>query len=343
MKVVRIVTALQIRLIYYFSVVLGVCPYIYSRSGNKATRSKALECYSLLIHLTSFLVCDPLGYKITQEHSGHFITKDFVIMIEIFATQMKIISGLLSILVFYRNRVKFDCFINQILKLNETTFKVSKENGEQIEKKLIGMVFLKAYLSGSIGGIFVSTFLQNVSITNWLHMATFSCSCCMITFHMFTDLYFYTAVGFLTKFFELTNKKLEQIHQDYKLQTTPTNQLKKRVEELTNLYGQLFHLHSFLIRVYEIQIVSSLLASFVSNVSAGFATYTLYRSDHVNLFAFGTYFILTITNYLDSYLTSVMCNKNCQLWRAATDIVGQFTTLRSDDGRFDKAVSFEFD
>lgn len=343
MKVISWLTAFNIKCIYYSSMVLGVFPFIYNARDNTVSRSTALELYSLFIHLTSFLAVNPLGYKLAQQSDRHFLTKDFVLMIEIFASQIRIISGLLTLFLFYKKRSDFEIFINQILKLNATTFKVSKGSGERIERKLLCMFLLKMHLSGTIGWIFVSNFLQSFKKIGLLHLAALAGSSCIITFHMFTVVYFYTAVGFLTKFFEITNKKLEKIHQDYKYQRTSSNQLKGEVVKLTNLYGQLFHLHTFLIKVYETQIVSSLVSSFVCNVSAGFATYTLYHSEHVNWFAFGTYSILTTANYLDSYLTSVICNKNCQLWRTATEILGQFTNLRSSDGGFDKVVSFDFD
>lgn len=336
MGVLRRGITFQINFIYYSAIVLGVCPFLYNREGKSVKRCRILELYSFCIHTTSFLVLNPLGFKVQKSAAARqFITKHFVLLIELFATEMKIISGLLSLLVFYKNRDKFECFINEILKLNSISFKIAK--GERVEKWFICMVSLKIFVSGSIGWIHVSSFIQNFPTINWIIIGAFISSCCILTFHIFNVFYFYTAVGFLTKFFRINNENLEKIHEDFKFQRTPISQLEHKLQELTILYSKLFYLHTFLIKVYEIQIVSSLVTSFVGNVSAGFATYTLYHSEHVNWLAFGTYFILTTANYLDGYLTSVMCNRNCQFWRRATEILGQFSNLRTSG--LDRAVS----
>lgn len=336
MSVFRRAIAFQTKFIYYSSLLLGVYPILYNSKEHRISRCRILEFYSLFIHGTAFLAANILGYKMKLLYGGNLVTKDFVLFVDVFTAQIRILSGLLSMFVFHKNCSNFVCFTNNILKLDSTCFKDSKG-------WFIFMVFLKMFFTGSIGWMHVSIILQNVPVINWLTMAVFSSTCAMITFHMFSVLYFYIAVGCLTKFFGITNENLEQVYQDYKFQRTSADQVKTKVEELTKIYSELFHLHTFLIKVYEIQIVSALVTNFVGNVSAGFTTYTLYHSEHVNWFAFGTYFILTIANYLDSYLTSVMCNKNCQLWRTATEILGQFTILKSngDDGDrgLDRAVS----
>lgn len=324
---------------FYASAVLGVFPFTVDWKERKVSESTALKIYSTLLHALAFISINPLCYQAIRLHyMDKFITKNFVNNLEVLNVEIRIVSGMVCLILYNQHYSRYASLINSILKL-ESQFKI-KSTGKltNVEKWFRIMVFLKMFIAGAIGWIHVIGFVQNMSKFNWILIAILYSSCLMTTFHLFTVFFFYLSVAVISKYYKITNTTLDEVFQHFILRKTSFSELTKKIEDISIKYKHLFELHSCLIKVYEIQIVSSLVMSFIGNVIAGFTAYTLIYNEDPKWFAFWTHFCLTIANYLDSYLTAVMCNKSYMLWKASTTLFSRFASFKSENIEFDRTV-----
>lgn len=339
---------------YYFSIFCGVCPFIYDRKSQSVRSSNLRSIYSLTIHGSCLMFVLPLIMIASErKEMNNIVLKDFSLIIDVVNLEITTICAALSLIVFYTNRGTFMNLINDILRLNTIKFKPVDKQGEKIDSWLLKTTAFKWFLSGFLNWTHIAIFNQNFTLKSWVVFGLFFCRCSIFTLTQFSNFYFCTAVGFLCKFYETQNSRLNDLYRNYKLLVVvrrykinggtffeSCGQLSDQIDEISALYGELYKLHELLKTIYEIQVISGMVSTFLSNVSYCFASYTLINAATVNWVAFFTYGIITAGLVLDGYLASGVCERNCILWMEARDLLGKFCILESMDCRLDQSVSW---
>lgn len=343
---IKLLSIIPVDFYYHLSVIAGVCPFIYDRKNGVVRQSLFLEIYSSIVHGSCILLLVP--FLILAHKNNDLNRKGISQIVEVVNMVIKALSIALSMSLFNKNRLKFQRFSNEILRLNTTTFKVEpKSEDEKIHFWLLKIVVLKIAVTAMLGFVHIGTFLNRFKVMSWQITGVFVCNTGMFMFQQYGIFYFYTAVGFVCKFYQMSNRQLLELCKNYEVLTIikrkashleKISQMIDRVDELSLLYKELYDLHDFLKNVYEIQVVSTMIVALLNNVTYWFGTYTTLSVEPFNVVAFVTHFALTLGMYLDAYLMFAVCEKGSRLWKAARDIFGRFNTLKSIDYRFDRSV-----
>lgn len=343
----KLSSIIPVDLYYHVSVICGVCPYIYDRKNQVVRISSWLEMYSFLLHGSCISLIGPLSLMAYNNNDFGQFSKDIYHILQAVNNIIKAISIGISMVLFYKNRFNFQKSSNEILRLNGL-FKI--EQGSEDEKThfwLMRIVILKIGVTVILGAFHFVAFFQSYKILTWRILGIFICNVGMFTFQQYGMFYFFTAVGFICKFSKILNQKLSKIYKRYKTLTTIGRkginmdkccQMSDWIDEISLMYKELYELHDFLMKVYDMQIISSMISGLLNNVSFWFATYSLHYAEPFDLITYLIYVAMTGCLYLDAYLMCAVCQKSSCLWREARSIFGKFTILKSVDYRFDRSV-----
>ncbi|KAL5273542.1 hypothetical protein ACFFRR_000341 [Megaselia abdita] len=348
MKKFRVDTNWAIALNFYMACVLGLCPLVYDRKRHVLRLSMTRSWLGLAIYGTAIALLIPLGYIASKRmEMVEMAIKDFASIIEAINGNIKVLSSIVSLVIFFKNRNNFAHCFNEILKLNRTTFKVYDKDAK-IEKWFLWMILTKMAVGTLIAIVNTGMFFINFRKRSLIILGIFFCQCGTFAFQQFSVYFFYIAVGFVCKFYKMTNTQLFEVYEQYKT-ISKLDKLKgmtketccvlsDRIDEIGTLYKDLFYLHNFLKQVYDVQVLSILTTSFCTNVSFSFATYTLFSGETINTKAITIYVGATVLSFIDTYLTSAVCAANAMFFKEAKHILGVFASIKSLDIRFDRTI-----
>lgn len=303
-----------------------------------------------LVYGSAILMNIPMSYLAAQTFErSELPQKDFVTILQGINEYAQVLATIVTVIVFIKNKTNLRPFFNAIVKLNWTFFKIRDFSKDlEAEKWFLWMIILKLISGTLIGGSQIILFYLTFRNRNVLVYGWFWCHCCLILFQQYAVFYFYIAVGFVSKFFKLTNIRLEEIFAEYKslVSSGKTRYAKMekcaeicdKIDDLAVYYNLLFEYQKFIKKEYEVQIVSSLLTGFFNNVSDVFASYTLFFGETLD-WKTGLYYIsVSILGYFDSFLTTCICECNINFSKDAVKVLETFNHLKSLDIRLDRTV-----
>lgn len=326
---------------YYVAGFLGVCTLTFDQKKRVLCESRARNLLRTVVYGAAIMLTIPLSYMASRrmEMNGTVI-KDFASIIDVINGIIRVFSSTVSVVALLKNRHNIVKFFNNILKLNETMRKEAK-----IEKWFHWMILTKVVVGNSAAIAITVIFFMNFNKFSLIILAAFWSQIEVLIFQQFSMYCFYIAVAFICKFYKMTNYQLFEVYAQYKaarrsgIAKEKCFLLSDRVDELAALYKELFDLHNFIKKVYEVSVLTSLVTSFCTNVSFSFATYTLVHRKSVNSTAVAIYLSTTVLSFIDTYLTASVCDAHGQFFREAKHILGIFGDTKSIDVRLDRTVS----
>lgn len=338
-------------LFYHFSVIFGLCPYIYDRKTQKVHTSIWLIVYGLILHGICISFIGPFYYfALKYGDFKYTFLKNTSQIIQTINTIIKALSIIFSIIYFHKYREDIRKVSDDILRLNYKAFKIepgSKE--EQTQIWFLKIVLMKILLTATLGFFQIGTFVQGFKEISWRIVGIFCCNCGMFLFQQYGVFYFYTAVGFVCKFYIILNGKLSNLYEDsliYKgkgrISAEKFSQMSNELQKISEFYREIYEVYEFVKTVYEVQIVSTMISGLINNMTFWFAAYTVHYSKPFNLVAYLTMLLVTIGLYFDNYLMCAICGKSTLLWKEANFILGSFYTHKLSDPGFDRSVRILF-
>lgn len=332
---------------YYAAVFLGVCSLTYDRRSKVLIPSRTRTFLAAVIYGSAVVLAIPIGYMASKRiEMNDMLIKDFASIIQVINGIIRVFSSMVSIVVLLKNRDNFLRCFNHILKLKATAF---KKKEARIERWFFWMILTKVVVGNSAAIAIIVIFFMNFKKLSLIMLATFWSQMEVMIFQQFSMYCFYVAVGFICKYYKMTNYQLFEVYEQYKaahrlgrlkgIAKETCGLLSDRVDQLSALYKELFDLHEFIKKVYEVPVLTSLLTSFCTNVSFSFATYTLIHGETVNCLAITIYLSTTVLSFIDTYLTASVCDAYGRFCMEAKNILGIFGNLESLDVRLDRTVS----
>lgn len=203
MEKLKVRSSFLLLFFYYFSTLVGTCPFIYDSKANAMRFSKIRSSIGIVLYGVSIGLLIPIRlHSANKIDYSKVLTKDFVSIVEGMNEYTKNIISIISLAIFIKNRNQFRQLFNGILALDK------EEISFESEKWFTSMVATKIGVGLVVWIFSFSWFFMNFKDLNLIIITLFWCHTSVFIFQLFSVNYFYMAVALISKSWKATNIRL---------------------------------------------------------------------------------------------------------------------------------------